>query len=300
MENVEKNHKKVTEEKEIKEIREIKEITKKEKEEKTSLLKPVAIVVGASSGIGEEIALGLLTRGYMVANVSRTNCKNERVKNVNADISQGEELERAIKTIGEEYKRIALLIYSAGCSMAAPLEYANESDVRYLFEVNYFGAIRALRSALPYMKKTGGKVFLIGSLASSFAIPFDSFYSSSKAALDMLVKSARAELKRYGISLTYVQPGGTATAFTFKRKLYTDEENGEYAKNVHKAVAALANMEQGGMNAQEVAQEIVKETMKVNPAVTLQTGNKNKVYRLAERYLPEKITEFFRDKKYNL
>ena len=300
MENVEKNHKKVTEEKEIKGIREIKEITKKEKEEKTSLLKPVAIVVGASSGIGEEIALGLLTRGYMVANVSRTNCKNERVKNVNADISQGEELERAIKTIGEEYKRIALLIYSAGCSMAAPLEYANESDVRYLFEVNYFGAIRALRSALPYMKKTGGKVFLIGSLASSFAIPFDSFYSSSKAALDMLVKSARAELKRYGISLTYVQPGGTATAFTFKRKLYTDEENGEYAKNVHKAVAALANMEQGGMNAQEVAQEIVKETMKVNPAVTLQTGNKNKVYRLAERYLPEKITEFFRDKKYNL
>jgi short-subunit dehydrogenase len=286
------------EEKESKEENGTKERAKREKESKT-VEKPVAVVVGASSGIGEEIALGLLTKGYTVVNVSRGLCANGRVKNITADIAQGDELERAFRTVGEEHKRLSLMVYSAGCSMAAPLEYAKEADVRYLFEVNYFGALRAVRSVIPYMKRGGGKIFLIGSMASSYAVPFDSFYSSSKAALDMLVKGARTELKRYHITLTSVQPGGTSTLFTFKRKVYSDEESGEYSKQVHKAVAALANIEQGGMSAQEVADEVLKEIMRDNPSVTLATGNKNKMYRVANRILPEKITEYFNDKKYN-
>jgi short-subunit dehydrogenase len=290
-----------TEEKEEKEGKEengTKERTKREKESKATE-KPVAVVIGASSGIGEEIALGLLTKGYTVVNISRGLCSSERVKNITADIAQGDELERAVRTVGDEYKRLALMVYSAGCSMAAPLEYAKEADVRYLFEVNYFGALRAVRSVVPYMKRGGGKIFLIGSMASSYAIPFDCFYSSSKAALDMLVKGARTELKRYHITLTSVQPGGTSTSFTFKRKVYSDEENGEYSKQVHKAVAALANIEQGGMSAQEVAEEVVKEIMRDNPSVTLATGNKNKMYSVANRILPEKVTEYLNDKKYN-
>lgn len=285
----------------------VKSVTTKEKEEwaeKTGrgdkiTERPVAVVIGASSGIGEEIALGLLTKGYAVVNISRGLCVNERVKNITADIAQGEELERAIRSVGDEHKRLAVLVYSAGCSMAAPVEYAKEADVRYLFEVNYFGALRAVKSVLPYMKRGGGKIFLIGSMASSYAIPFDSFYSSSKAALDMLVKGARTELKRYHITLTSVQPGGTSTAFTFKRKVYPDEANGEYCKQVHKAVAALANIEQGGMSAREVAEEVLKEIMRDNPSVTLATGNKNKMYSVANRILPEKITEYLNEKKYN-
>ena len=271
----------------------------KQKEGKTSLSKPVAVIVGASSGIGFELAGALLLKGYTVINVSRTIAKNERVKNITADVTQGEELEHALQAVGTEYKNISLLVYSAGFSMAAPVEVAKERDIRYLFEVNYFGAIRAIRCVLPYMKKNGGKIFLISSLGSSYPIPFDSFYSSSKAALDMLVKGARTELKKYKITLTTVQPGGTSTSFTFKRKVYSDEENGAYAKEVHKAVAALANMEQGGMSPQQVAEEVIVEVLKTNPAITFVPGGKNKAYRLMNRWLPEKWTEYLNNKKYN-
>lgn len=65
----------------------------------------------------------------------------------------------------------------------------------------------------------------------------------------MLVKSAALELEPYGIRVCSVQPGGTSTAFTFKRKIYGDAENGEYAEKVKLAAAALADMEQGGMSA---------------------------------------------------
>ena len=106
-------------------------------------------------------------------------------------------------------------------------------------------------------------------------------------------------MKKYKITLTTVQPGGTSTSFTFKRKVYSDEENGTYAKEVHKAVAALANMEQGGMSPQEVAEEVIVEVLKTNPAITFVPGGKNKAYRLMNRWLPEKWTEYLNNKKYN-
>ncbi len=261
--------------------------------------RPVAVIVGGSSGIGLEIGNTLLTKGYGVINISRTVAKNERMKNITADVTQGEELERAIQAVGLEYKNIAILFYSAGFSFAAPLEVAKETDIRYLFEVNYFGAVRAVKAALPYMKKQGGKVVFISSLGGDIPIPFESFYSSSKSALDMLAKTIRTELRPYKISVTSVQAGGTSTSFTFKRKVYSDEENGAYCKAVHKAVAALGNMEQGGMSPTAVADSVVMETLKNNPAITFVPGGKNKAYRLMGRWLPEKMSEYFNNKKYN-
>ena len=115
-----------------------------------------AVIVGGSSGIGKETALKLSARGYRTFNVSRTSLKGERVRTVTADAAQEGELSKAIHGIGEECGGIDLLVYSAGFSMAAPLEFAKSGDYRYLFEVNYFGAIEALRAAMPYLKKRGG------------------------------------------------------------------------------------------------------------------------------------------------
>lgn len=178
----------------------------------------VALVIGASSGIGLEVAAKLASMGYRVVNISRNGCPSERIRSISADISQGSELEDAIKTVGEDYGRVDVMVYSAGFSMAAPVEYAREKDYRYLFEVNYFGALRAVQSVLPYMKEGGGKILLISSMGGVLPIPFDSFYSSSKAALDMLAKEMRIELKPYNIIVTSVRPGGTATGIHLQEK----------------------------------------------------------------------------------
>ena len=259
--------------------------------------KKTAIVVGASSGIGKEAALMLSARGYRVYNISRTPCKGERIKSVTADAAQEGELKKAIAEVAEE-SGIDLLVYSAGFSMSAPIEHAKSGDYRYLFEVNYFGAIEALKAALPYLKKRSGRAVFVGSLGGDFPIPYDGFYSASKAALIMLAREADMELKGRGVRVSAVLPGGTATDFTYSRMVY-GEECTDYASNVRKASAALANMEQGGMNASLVAGAIVKLAEKRNPPSVVTVGGKNGALRFFNKLLPERWVDYMVMKKFN-
>ncbi len=256
--------------------------------EKNSL-KKTAVVVGGSSGIGFETCQKLVNRGWNVVNISRTPCKNSKVHNIAADAAAGTALSDAIRGVSEKYN-ISALIYCAGFSMAAPIEYAKESDYRYLFDVNYFGALQCMQTVIPLFKNKGGRIVLVGSLGGDFPISFDCFYSSSKAALEMLCRAAYCELKPYNIKVTGLLPGGTATNFTFKRKVYPDEENKSYSGNVNRAVAALANMEQSGMPPSDVAEMIYNLLTTDKPPVIKICGVKNTVLRFVSRVMPEKVT----------
>ena len=258
-----------------------------------------AVFVGASSGIGYETALRLLGKGYTVSNISRTPCTLGRVRNYKADVSAGSSLEKAVcEAVSAVGGELDALIYCAGFSMAAPLEYAEEKDYRYLFDVNFFGAVRAIQSAVPYMKGKGGRIVLVSSMGSLFPVAFDSFYSSSKAAVDMLVKSAALELEPYNIRVCSVQPGGTSTAFTFKRKIYGDAKNKDYAEKVKLAASALADMEQGGMSAGEVARSVAEAVCGKNPPLLLQCGGWNKFCAMAKRVLPDKAAQYLNKRIY--
>ncbi len=270
-----------------------------ETKERVAPVRKTAIVVGGSSGIGKETAAKLSSLGFRTFNVSRTPFKGERVHSVTADAAQEGELKKAIESIGAEAGAIDLIVYSAGFSMAAPVERAKSGDYRYLFEVNYFGAIEAIRAAAPFLRKRGGKVVLVGSLGGDMPIPFDGFYSSSKAALCMLARECDLELRGQGVRVCALLPGGTATDFTYSRRVYGEEENGEYASSVKKASAALANMEQGGMNPSLVAEAIVKLAEKKNPPPVSVAGGKNNVARYLYKMLPERFTDWMVRRKFN-
>ena len=259
--------------------------------------KKSAIVVGGSSGIGFEICSRLIGRGWNVVNISRTPCKCAGVKNVIADVVAGSTFTDTITKAGEKYG-IDALVYSAGFSMAAPIEYAKESDYRYLFDVNFFGALKAMQAVIPFMKEKGGRIILVGSLGGELPILFDSFYSASKAALEMLVREAYCELKPYNIKVTAFLPGGTATHFTFKRKVYSDDEIKNYAKSVNRAVNALADMEQKGMSPSVVAEDIYNLLLMDKPPVIKASGFKNSAYRIASHIIPEKVTLYFDDRMF--
>lgn len=252
-------------------------------------VRPSAVVIGGSSGIGYETCVRLVNRGWTVTNISRSQCNNAKVNNVCADVAAGSDAYEAIGAAADKYG-LSALVYSAGFSMAAPIEYARECDYKYLFEVNFFGALKAVQAAIPHMKKRGGKIVLVGSLGGDVPILFDSFYSCSKAALEMLAREANAELNSYGVKVTAVLPGGTATNFTYKRKIYSEDENKIYAKSVNKAVAALANMEQSGMKPSRVAEDIYKILISDKPPIIRTCGAKNTMLRYASRMMPEKLT----------
>lgn len=259
----------------------------------------IAVIVGASSGIGRETALKLAAKGYRVYNVSRTPFKGERVCSLTADAAQEGELLRAIAQIGGECSGFDLLVYSAGFSMAAPFEYAKSGDYRYLFEVNYFGAVETLRAAAPFLKRRGGRAILVGSMGADLPIPYDSFYSSSKAALSMLAREADMELRPHGVRVSALLPGGTATDFTYNRKVYKEPESLSYAPSVKKASAALANMEQGGMSPSLVAEAVLKLAARKNPPPVTAVGGVNNFVRYASKMLPERVTDWFVRKKFN-
>ena len=273
--------------------------TKEKPETERTTLRRTAVIIGASSGIGKETAKKLASKGWRVFNISRTPCEGERVRTLTADCAQEGELSGAIRQIGEEVSSIELLIYSAGFSMAAPVEYARSGDYRYLFEVNYFGAIEALRAAIPYLSKRSGRVVFVGSLGGDVPIMYDGFYSSSKAALLMLAREADCELRSKGIRVSALLPGGTATDFTYHRKVYTQEETHGYSPAVKRASAALANMEQGGTDPQEVAEGIVKLAEKRNPPPVVTVGGGNGFKRFLARTLPERVTDWAVRKKFN-
>ncbi len=244
-----------------------------------------AVVFGGSSGIGRETVRLLLNKGYSVYNLSRGECKLEGVNNLHCDVSKPQEIEEAYQRI---YGDISLMVYSAGFSMAAPLEYAKAEDYEYLFAVNLFGALRAVQCALPKMKRAGGNIIIVSSLGGVVPIAFDCFYSSSKAAVDMLVKGCAPELKKYGVRITSVQPGGTKTGFTFKRKVYSYDEVGDYSGELAMSVDSLRNIEQGGMDASRVAEIIVDVAQKANPPLTVACGIMNKAVKVCDRILPTK------------
>lgn len=273
--------------------------TKEKIEEERPLTRKTAVIVGASSGIGKETAKKLSSKGWRVFNISRTSYKGERVRTLTADCAQEGELTRAIREIGEEVASIELLVYSAGFSMAAPIEYAKSGDYRYLFEVNYFGAIEALRAAIPYLTKKGGRVVFVGSMGGDIPIPYDCFYSSSKAAIAMLARGADCELRERGVRVSALLPGGTATDFTYNRKVYNEEETHGYCKGVKRASAALANIEQGGANPASVAESILKLAERKNPPPVIAAGGGNIVLRYVSRMLPERVTDWAVRKKFN-
>ncbi|MCL2822029.1 MAG: SDR family NAD(P)-dependent oxidoreductase [Firmicutes bacterium] len=254
-----------------------------------------AVIVGASSGIGLETARLFAHENYNVINIARSPAPEGIVDcNILADASVDGSLTDAINQAVDfgQNKNIDTFVYCAGYSLACPIQHAFEGDYRYLFDVNFFGIVESLKAVIPFMKEVGGRIVLVSSLAGTIPLVFDSFYCASKAAVDSLAESADIELRPYGIRVCAIRPGGVATNFTFKRKVYEDSEIGEYARRQHKAVASLAKVEQNGMDAKRVAQVILDVTNAKNPPVKKVVGFANQAAAAVTKVLPDGIVSF--------
>ena len=257
---------------------------------RTTLNRKIAIITGASSGIGKQSAQRLEKNGYKIYNLSTSNADSETIVNINLNVVETEKLVSAINSIFMNEKRIDVFINCAGYSVASPLEKTLSTDYKYLFDVNYFAAIEAIKTVLYYMKnQNSGRIILISSVAGVLPIPFQTFYSCSKAALNMLSLELNSELSGYDIKITSLLPGGTRTSFTEKRKIYTKEQNEEYDDNVVNSSKKLKALEQGGMEPEQVAKKVLMLVNKKNPPPIATVGIKNKMFLIMQRLLPSKV-----------
>lgn len=243
------------------------------------------VIVGASSGIGRETADLFLQEKYKVLNLSRSPCPLPGVENLPCDVTVREQVDAALSKLADE--DVAYFVYSAGFSMAAPLEFVREEDYRYLFEVNFFAFLRFLQALLPSLQRNAGTACVVGSLASCVPIAFDAYYTASKAALNAFVAALSLELDPDLVRVVCVLPGGTKTGFTDKRKVYAPAETNGYGKLLRLATDALARTEQKGSDPKKVAKTVVNACL-FPSHIVVTSGLKNKLYRLFARLCPEK------------
>jgi len=181
----------------------------------------VAIVTGASSGIGLATAKLLAGQGVNVVLVSRSKEKLEKLSMelpgslaIPADMTKVPQINRMIKKTREHFGRIDILINNAGQGYDAPVEKINIGTIRYIYALNILGPLFAMQQVIPIMKNQGGGTIInISSGTALMHLPEMSAYSSSKRAMAGISLAARQELKDDAIVVSVVYPYITLTNF---------------------------------------------------------------------------------------
>ncbi len=181
----------------------------------------VVIVTGASSGIGRALARRFAEEGAAVVLAARSADKLEALARelrerggealaVTTDVTQRDDQERLVATACERYGRLDILVNNAGRGAAGHVADTPAAHFRALFELNVLGALHAMQAAIPRLKAQGGGLIVnISSGAGRLAVPGLSAYGASKAALDLISNTARAELIADGIGIMTVYPPNT-------------------------------------------------------------------------------------------
>ncbi len=178
----------------------------------------VALVTGASSGIGAALARELARRGAAVALLARRTDRlaalageitaaGGRALAIGCDVTRDGEIERAVAATAAEFGRLDVAVANAGFGVAGRFADLALDDYRRQFETNVFGVLRTARAALPELIRSRGALAIVGSVAGDVAAPGSSAYSMSKAAVRALATALRGELAPRGVAVVLVTPG---------------------------------------------------------------------------------------------
>lgn len=184
----------------------------------------VAVITGASMGIGEALARVFAENGARLVLLSRDSGRAEAARSrvgftgqtmaLSCDVRHREEIDRAIGLTLHHFQRIDIWINNAGRGILTSLEGVSMTDAREAFETNLFGTLEGMKAVLPIMKQQGGGAIInISSVAGHIPLPFHSVYSGTKFAMNAIGKAARIELAGSGINVLTVCPGYVRTDF---------------------------------------------------------------------------------------
>src|SRR5438874_3666911 len=212
------------------------------------LKNPVALVTGASSGIGKATAERLATAGYKVYGTSRRGATpgQRSFEMLSLDVTSDESVDAAVRDVMRLGGRIDLLVNNAGFSVApAGAEESSIEQARAIFETNFFGIVRMTRAVLPHMRRQGsGRIINIGSVLGFLPAPYMALYAATKHAVEGYSESLDHELRTKGIRVSVIEPAYTKTQFD-AHLLEADSKLDEYrearavvGKRVQEAVAA--------------------------------------------------------------
>lgn len=187
-------------------------------------------ITGASRGFGRLWAEAALERGDRVAATARTVSDltplteryGEAVLALALDVTSTEQVKQAVEQAHAHFGRLDVIVNNAGYTLVGTVEEVSEADVRALFDTNYFGFLRVIQAALPLLRQQGsGHIIGVSSSLGLVPLPLVGSYAATKAATESIHESLAAEVARFSIKVTLVEPGAYATEFSASRKQAT-------------------------------------------------------------------------------
>lgn len=177
----------------------------------------IALVTGASSGIGQATAERLAKAGYKVYGTSRQAVPAGRhgFEMLPLDVTSDDSVEAAVQDLMRREGRIDLLVNNAGFGVApAGAEEVSLEQARAIFDTNFFGVLRMTHAVLPHMRRQGsGRILNMGSVLGFLPMPFGALYAATKHAIEGYSESLDHELRPLGIRVSVIEPAYTKTPF---------------------------------------------------------------------------------------
>jgi NAD(P)-dependent dehydrogenase (short-subunit alcohol dehydrogenase family) len=250
--------------------------------------RPVAIVTGATAGIGAATAHALHAAGYRVFGTYRKAAatKMPGIDYVACDVTSDLAVEAAVREVLAKAGRIDLLVNNAGVGLIGAAEESSLQQARSVFDVNLFGVIRMTNAVLPAMRQQrSGRIVNISSVMGLIPSPFLALYASSKHAVEGYSQSLDHEVRGYGIRVALVEPGYTRTTFE-SNALAADQKSEHYALARANAEAVMRKEIAKADPPEVVAETVVTAATAANPQLRYPAGRDATTVSLLRRFVP--------------
>ncbi|MEM8583256.1 MAG: SDR family NAD(P)-dependent oxidoreductase [Bacteroidota bacterium] len=219
----------------------------------------VALVTGASSGVGEALSPMLARSGYRVFGMSRRRVDIPGVEPLPADVSKPDTVKEAISTLlSETGGHLDCVVHCAGIGGAGPVEQMPLDRANTIMDTNFWGSYHICQACLPaLLEAPAGRLLLVGSIAGFMGIPFRSVYCASKAGLIALTDSLRLETSKSSLQISCVCPGDIATnSIATQFRMPVKEVKERYRSAYEAADSGMAENVDHGMSAEYVAEQL--------------------------------------------
>jgi NAD(P)-dependent dehydrogenase (short-subunit alcohol dehydrogenase family) len=250
--------------------------------------RPVAIVTGASGGIGEATARALHAAGYRVFGTSRRSpgTRSPGIEYLVCDVTSDESVRAAVGEVLSKAGRIDLLVNNAGVGLVAAAEESSLAQAKSLFDVNLFGVIRITNAVLPTMRRQrAGRIVNISSVMGLIPAPFMALYAASKHALEGYSESLDHEIRSSGVRVVLVEPAYTRTSF--EGNVYQADQQLEVYQSARANAEGVLRDEMKTADTPElVASAVVKASTDANPHRRYTAGRTARQVSLLRRFVP--------------
>lgn len=241
------------------------------------------ILTGGSSGIGKAAAELFASKGYDVYELSRHGESRDGIRHVDCDVTDPAMCRKAVAAVLASSGHVDLLVCNAGMGISGAVEFTKLEDARRQFDVNFFGALNMTQAVLPHMRsRRSGRIIFTSSVAAVYAIPFQAFYSASKAALNSMALALANEVRPFGITVASVLPGDVKTNFQRKK----DTEGADIYTHMEKAVRQMEHDEENGMAPEQIARCIFRTATARRPWAFNTAGTIYHLFLFAGRLFP--------------